>query len=222
MNRRSLVLMATAVAFALVLAALTSPARADSITPNTPGTASYRLTSSAAITAPDPNASAPQVVAKIVPPGTVIPPTQADGTQGSPLTILNSSTGFDQSQLIVALKDEVTNAGTSPDQLFGLSFFGSGFQKDGKLDFSLNVDKTLTTPPTLQSLTPGISIVALQTTSPTSSTSTTTTTTTTTPTVTTNATPGGTQVPEPMSVLLWSAVVGAGLLRAKGLRRRTG
>ena len=225
MNRRPLATTVAAAALALALTARTAPARADGITPNTPGTASYRLTTDAAIAAPGANASAPQVVAKIVPPGSVIPPTQTDGTQGSPLTILSSSTGFDQSQLIVALKDEVTNAGSPPDQLFGLSFFGSGFQKDGKLDFSLNIDKSLTTPPTLQSLTPGVSIVALpQTVQPTSTVTTTPTTPTTTAAATTPTTslgaPGGTQVPEPAAVVLWSVVVGAGLLRARGLRRR--
>ena len=215
MNRRPLATTVAAAALALALTARTAPARAD-------GMATYRLTTDAAIAAPGANASAPQVVAKIVPPGSVIPPTQTDGTQGSPLTILSSSTGFDQSQLIVALKDEVTNAGSPPDQLFGLSFFGSGFQKDGKLDFSLNIDKSLTTPPTLQSLTPGVSIVALpQTVQPTSTVTTTPTTTAaaTTPTTSLGA-PGGTQVPEPAAVVLWSVVVGAGLLRARGLRRR--
>jgi hypothetical protein len=227
-NRRPLATTVAAAALALALTARTAPARADGITPNTPGTATYRLTTDAAIAAPDPNATAPQVVAKIVPPGTVIPPTQTDGTQGSPLTILSSSTGFDQSQLIVALKDQVTNAGSPPDQLFGLSFFGTGFQKDGKLDFSLNIDKSLTTPPTLESLTPGVSIVALPQTAPATSTvttapttpTTTAATTTTTTTTTSLGTPGGTQVPEPAAVVLWSVVIGAGLLRAKSLRRR--
>ena len=210
MKRRPTVLAATAVAAALVLIPRLE-ARADSIS-----TASYRLTTNADIAAADQNAGGPQVIAKIVPPGTVVPPKLADGTDGSPLTILKTSTGFDQNQLIVALKDNVTNAGGStPEQLFGLSFFGSGFSKAGQLDFSLNLGKSVTTPPTLESMTPGVSIAALQTAVPI------TTTTPSAPTkpVTPPSTVTSAQVPEPMSVILWSAIAGAGLLRARAFRR---
>jgi hypothetical protein len=200
-------LAATAVAAALVLAASPAPARASGIVG---GTANYQLTSTSDIPVPNASATAPQVVAEVVPPGTVVPPTQADGTAGSPLTILNTSSGFDQSQLIVALKNGTDSTGAT-QQLFGLSFFGNGFSKSGQLDFSLNLGNSVTTAPQLQSLTPGVSIVALQTGTGSNATSGSSTSSAVTPQAT---------VPEPMSVVLWSTVAGLGLLRARRLQRR--
>jgi len=203
-KRRPITLLAaTLVVAALVVATGTAPARASGIV-----TADYRLTSTSDIPVPSPNATAPQVVAEVVPPGTVVPPTEADGTAGSPLTILNTSSGFDQSQLIVALKDGTDSSGQT-QQLFGLSFFGNGFSKNGQLDFSLNLGSSVTTPPVLESLTPGVSIVALPTESDQS----------TAPVSGTRGHDGAT-VPEPMSVVLWSTVAGLGLFRARVLRRR--
>lgn len=214
MKRRPTVLTATAVAAALVLAIRPAPALADGITPNEggTGTATYRLTTDADIPAPADDASGPQVIAMVVPPGTVIPPKLADGSEASPLTILKSSNGFDQDRLIVALKDNLSNTapGETPEQLFGLSFFGDGFKEGGQLDFSLTIDGAVSTPPTLESLTPGVSIAALQVVDPPSG--------------------GGavgvpgtgpitSQVPEPLSVVLWSAMAVAGLWRARAHRR---
>lgn len=212
MNRRLISLAAvTGLAAASVLVVAPRGVRASGIVG---GTATYRLTSDSDIPVPDPNATAPQVVARVVPPGTVVPTKQDDGSEASPLTILKTSTGFDQSQLIVALKDNLSNSTASPEQLFGLSFFGTGFHKDGQLDFSLSLDNSVTTPPQLQSLTPGVSIVSLSTDTPT----------------TNAATPdpssgtrgrGDVAVPEPMSMVIWSAVVGFGVMRARlGVFRR--
>ena len=208
MKRRPITLLAaTMVVAALVVATGTAPARAGGIV-----TADYRLTSTSDIPVPDANATAPQVVAAIVPPGAVVPPTEADGTAGSPLTILNSSSGFDQSQLIVALKNGTDSSGQT-EQLFGLSFFGNGFSKNGQLDFALNLGNSVTTPPVLQSMTPGVSIVALPSSSDSSG---------STAPVTGTRGAGGNSVPEPMSVVLWSTVAGLGLIRARArtLRRR--
>jgi hypothetical protein len=200
------------VAAAFLLAARPAPALGDSITPNSAAsTATYRLTADADIPVPADDATGPQVIARVVPPGTVVPPKMVDGTEASPLTILKSSTGFDPEKLIVALKDNLTNLtpGESPEQLFGLSFFGAGFKKGGQLDFSLSINDGVSTPPSLESLTPGVSIKALQTVKPPEQ----------TPVPVTNAAPTGAQVPEPMSVLLWSVLTGAGVLRARGYRR---
>lgn len=208
----------TALAATLLLAGPWAVSRSHAAT-LTPGTATYRLSAPGGLAAPDPNASAPQVIAAVVPPNTVVPPNLADGTQGSPLTILGSSAGFDQGQLIVALKDQPAAGGVTPSQLFGLSFFGTGLAKDGHLDFSLNIDKALTTPPELKSMTDGVSIVALP---PAADAGPTKATTTSTPAVVVNTTPQPPQVPEPMSVMLWSvAVGGAGLARARAQRRKT-
>lgn len=178
-------------------------------------TASYRLTTSSDLAAPTASSSGPQVIALVVPPGAIVPPTNPDGTQSSPLTILSSSAGFDQNQLIVALKDNgVTGSGAQ--QYFGLSFVGSGLKSaanGGHLDFSLNVDSSLSTPPTLQSTTPGVTITPLNTT-PTTTVSSTPPPTTTTPVVT------QAQVPEPMSIALWSVLAGVGLMRVRSARRK--
>jgi hypothetical protein len=209
------------VAAALVLAAFPPPARASGIVS---GTAAYQLTSSSDIPVPSASATAPQVIAEVVPPGTVVPPTEADGTAGSPLTILNTSSGFDQSQLIVALKNSTDSTGAT-EQLFGLSFFGNGFSKSGQLDFSLNLGNSVTTAPQLVSLTPGVSIAALQTSTGSSSTSSSSTSSSSTSSSSTSSTSTSTvtpqaTVPEPMSVVLWSTVAGLALLRARRLRRR--
>ena len=182
----------------------------------TTGTAYYRLTSSQDIAAPPANSSAPQVIATVLPPGSIVPPTQSDGTQISPLTILNTSSGFDSNQLIVALKDNAANAaaGTPASQLFGLSFFGTGFKSNGgHLDFALNIDNSLKTPPVLQSLTPGIAIASIP--DPTAPPP---------PSAPANANPGNTPpsvtIPEPMSVAVWSVLTAIGLIRVRQVRSR--
>jgi hypothetical protein len=188
--------------------------RADSMNPNaSTATADYRLTSDTSLPVPDANIAGPQVVAMILPAGSVVPPKLADGTEGSPLTILPDSHGFDASHLVVALKNATTSTG-QPEQMFGLVFFGQGLQQGGVLHFALSIDKTLANnPPVLQAATPGISIqpdpIA---TAPMSSGS--------AATPSTNE-PSGTpvQVPEPLSVVLWSTLVGAVVMRSRGLRK---
>ena len=138
-----------------------TPTHAASVNPNaSTATATYRLTSSTSIPVPDANIQGPQVVALITPTGSVVPPTLADGSQGSPLTVLPDSTGFDASHLVVALKDG-TSASGQPEQMFGLVFFGQGLQPGGVLHFALSIDKSLASnPPVLQSQTPGITITS--------------------------------------------------------------
>lgn len=191
----------------LALAVSTQPitTRADAINPNaTTATATYRLTSSTSLPVPASDIQGPQVVAMILPAGSVVPPKQADGSEGSPLTILPDSRGFDPNRLVVALKDGTSSTG-QPEQMFGLVFFGQGLEPGGLLHFALSIDSALaSTPPTLQSTTPGISIVL-------------------DPTSNTNGTGGDTpptaNVPEPVSVVLWSAVA-CGLAARSRLRRR--
>ena len=123
-------------------------------------TVDYSLTTSSTIGVPDSNISGPQVVALITPPGSVVPPTLSNGTQGSPLTVLPGSTGFDPSQLVVALNNAPSSTG-QPQQQLGLVFYGDGFQASGVLNFALSVNSALASdPPVLQSLTPGITITA--------------------------------------------------------------
>jgi hypothetical protein len=196
--------------------------RAATINPNaSTATATYRLTTSTTIPAPDANISGPQVVATVLPPGTVVPPTLSDGTQGSPLTVLPDSKGFDAGHLVVALKDGTSSTGQA-QQMFGLVFFGQGLQPGGVLHFALSIDKSLASnPPQLISQTPGVTITA----DPVAGTS-------------ANPSSGGsnsnnagnsaggnsgsgpeTTIPEPFSLVLWSAVVCGVAARRQLLKR---
>jgi hypothetical protein len=221
-NCRRLTVLAAAVAAVLSLAVRVTPARASGIST---ATATYQLTSDVNLPAADSSASGPQVIAAVSG-GTVVPPTQSDGTQGSPLTILSSSAGLDQNKLIVALKNQVSNGSTPAQQLFGLSFLGSGLQSaanGGHLDFQLSVDGSQLVPTLSVTNNNALHVAALTLPTPTTTVTTPPVTTPTTPTVTptTTATDSSqVQVPEPTALVLWSAVAGAGLLRARGLRRR--
>jgi hypothetical protein len=187
-------------------------APAATINPNaSTTTATYRLTSTTSLPVPDASVQGPQVVAAILPPGSVVPPTLADGSQGSPLTVLPDSTGFDPNQLVVALKD-TTNSSGQPEQMFGLVFFGQGLKPGGVLHFALSVNSALASnPPVLESLTPGVSIVpdpiATGTDGGSGSGG-------TTP-------PVGNEIPEPVSMVLWSSVA-IGIAARRRLRSTTG
>jgi hypothetical protein len=139
-------------------------------------------------------------VALITPTGSVVPPTLSDGTQGSPLTVLPNSTGFDPSQLVVALRDATSSAG-QPEQQLGLVFYGQGLQAGGVLNFALSINSALASdPPALQSLTPGVTI-ALDSSTAAAATSGVSNNTGSSSSSASNA------IPEPLSVILWSAVL---------------
>lgn len=192
-----------AAALALALGACcVSPAQAGAITPST-ATAYYKLTSTSSLATPAANIDGPQVVAAVTPAGAVVPPTNDDGSQGSPLTVLATSHGFDPSQLVVALKDATSSDG-SPEQLLGLVFFGQGLQAGGELDFALSIDSALASkPPQLVSSTPGITISAIP--DPSSP----------PPTGGGGNSDGETNVPEPVAFLLWAGAAGVIGLRAR-------
>src|SRR5271157_3007633 len=192
-------------------------AHADSVNPNSSTTTvDYRLTSSSAIPVPGANISGPQVVALIMPPGSVVPPTLSDGTQGSPLTVLPDSNGFDPSKLIVALNDSPSSSG-QPEQQLGLVFYGQGFQAGGVLHFALSVNSALASdPPVLESLTPGIAITADSTTAA----ATTSGVSGNSDSSSGSSTNGIVNNPEPLSVILWSAVLVGVVARNRMLSRR--
>ncbi len=152
----------------------------------------------------------PQVVALIEPSGNltvatggiVTPPTSA--TQG-PLTILANSAGFKSTGVYDFLATTKDSNG-QPLQALGLSFYGQGLAANGILNFSLNVANQ-SSPPQLVSQTKGVTIALSPATSSTS---------------TSSQSSGGattSEVPEPLSLLLWSVIAGAGLLRASVMRR---
>ena len=171
-------------------------------------TVDYSLTTSSTIGVPDSNISGPQVVAMITPPGSVVPPTLSNGNQGSPLTVLPGSTGFDPSQLVVALNNAPSSTG-QPQQQLGLVFYGEGFQAGGVLNFALSINSALASdPPELQPLTQGITITAD---SPPAATTTAgasgnggSSSGSSTNSVVNNSVVNN---PEPLSVILWSAVL---------------
>lgn len=157
-------------------------------------------------------AAVTEVVASIIPPGSVSP-TSPDV---SPLSILPGSSGFDANNLKVLLGD-----GTSPTgdalQALALEFGTQGFAPGGVLNFSLSLDGNYKGVSPQLILPPGTSGLKL---------------TAYTPPPTdpgggpTGGSPtpdtgggGANQVPEPLSVVLWSAVAGAALLRARVFRR---
>jgi hypothetical protein len=192
-------------------------AHADSVNPNSSTTTyDYRLTTSTTIPVADANISGPQVVALVTPPGSVVPPTLSDGTQGSPLTVLPDSTGFDPSKLIVALNDSPSSSG-QPEQQLGLVFYGQGFQAGGVLHFALSVNSALASdPPVLESLTPGITIAADSTTA-----AATTSGVSGNSSSSSGSSSGGiVNNPEPLSVILWSAVLVGVVARNRMLSRR--
>lgn len=188
------------VGVALILAAQPAVSRASSIT--------YELknTSAAGTAAVD------QVIANVSPPGLIdqnVPPPYG------PLTILPGSQGFDKNQLFVSVGDGTIPAGQpnagSPYQLLLLTFEKGGLLPGGVLDFSLKLTQPNATPPQLQlpPSTTGLSLVQI-TQTPSSS-----------PGI---SDPGNTpnppahNTPEPLSLILWSTVAGAGILRARKVK----
>lgn len=252
---------AIAMTAALLLAARTSPAQADSITNGISTSSSdnpvsiekygrtwyeYYVTTSTGIPTASASATAPQVIASL-PSGVAIDPpdstlypnntspqayslTYTDSSGNSHTTVSNES-GFTQSQMVLGLN---TNA-TTGQQLFGLSFYGSGVaatntsspSSGGLADIWLSFANSQTTQPLFQSVSPnGVSIIPVPKTTTTSTPTTTTATTTTTSTSTTTSTPAvstpvTSQIPEPMSIVLWTVVIGGlRIARARSVRAR--
>jgi hypothetical protein len=107
------------------------------------------------------------------------------------------------------------DANGNPLQAFGLSFYGQGLASlanGGILKFSLDVANQ-NEPPQLASQTPGVSIALQQPTESSSGTGGMNTGTGGGTTITTD------NIPEPLSVLVWSALAGVGLLRSRSFRR---
>jgi hypothetical protein len=192
--------VAAAALAVLLLVARPTPSSASGLT-------TYRLTNTgAAGTAP-----VKEIVASVIPPGTIKP----SDPSVSPLTILDGSSGFDQADLKVLLGEGQTPDG-DPLQALALQFGDEGFAPGGVLNFSLSLDPAfegdlqLVLPPS----TSGLTIDAIQA-----------------PPVDPGNDPNGgdpnnpppvdpgTNVPEPLSLLLWSSLAGLGLIRARAFRR---
>ncbi|HWE38655.1 MAG TPA: hypothetical protein VG406_19050 [Isosphaeraceae bacterium] len=183
---------------ALWLAAAGSPptARAAVTTTTSPV---YQLTNTT-------DQSIQQVVANVVPPGTIVP---ADA-QTPPLTVQNGSSGFDPTQLKVLLGAATSQSG-SPLQALALDFGSKGLGPHGVLDFTLSLDPKFQGNLQLQPVTPasGVTIAQLPPSGSQSSDDT---------GKTSGTGPGSsptTNTPEPATLVLWSALAGFGLVRAR-------
>jgi hypothetical protein len=194
--------------------------RADQV-----GTADYSLTFPTGLSAPtgaspSPGSSsvaAPQVVLLVDPAGGVVAPSSSS-TQG-PLTILAGSKGFDTSGVYDYLATS-TGSNGQPLQALGLSFYGTGttaggMAAGGVLNFSLNVTN-INSPPTLEWVNNGSQTMSPFTPNPASGTA---EATTTVSAANAASTSDAANTPEPLSLLLWSTLLGAGLLRARAVRR---
>jgi hypothetical protein len=138
------------------------------------------------------------VVSTVVPPGSI----QPINSTTSPLSIVAGSLGFDQSNLQVYLTPS-----SAPVQEIALLFGNGGLSAGGTIDFKVSLASSYnsTTAPTLTLQAPyaNLSTIAPEVFSY-------------TPEV---AGGGPMTTPEPVSLALWSAMVGAGLLRARAFRR---
>jgi len=213
----------------LMLAAPPSPAGAEGIT-------TYRLSNNS----PSGTTPVKEVVTYVVPPGAI-----NDKTVESPLTILAGSSGFDPEALLVAVGNGVVpegqeNAG-DPVQGLALNFGQGGFAPGGVFNFSLNLNPAISDAPNLVLLPDSLAGLAIQNVPPTS------VDVGGDDGVDTGGGDGGNggsnggggdggggpvvppggggsngpenQVPEPMSVVIWSVLAGLGLARARKLRR---
>jgi hypothetical protein len=142
-----------------------------------------------------PTIAPPQVVALIQPAGGVVTP-PSSATQG-PLTILSASSDISTSGVYDYLASTTSNG--QPLQALGLSFYGNGLANGDYLKFSLNVANQ-SSPPQLISKTPGITITYDP------------------PTSSVSSNPSTNAIPEPISVVLWGVLGGAGLVRLRRSR----
>jgi hypothetical protein len=183
---------------ASIVSEVVNSAGVDQIVPDgTPGSTKYAYYQ---LTNPRTTAVNDLIVTNIVPPNSVTP----INASTSPLSIVNGSFGFDQSNLQVFL-----SPADATTQGLALQFANGGLAPGGVLDFkvSLGSNYSSTTPPTLTLQPPDVDLSAtspnLMSYTPASA----------------NAAPGATSTPEPVSLALWSALAGAGLLRARAFRR---
>ncbi len=192
MTRRCPMIPAVTIAATLVLAGWSAPVRADHL-------ATYQLTTTTGLPSAGPDANhltvdGPQVIANVVPVGAVVAP-EVGGREQTPVQLLLTppyppSNGFDQNNLVVSLSSTDPSA-----QFVGLSFANGGLAQNSNLYFGLNISDTVLGSPQVVSQTPGVNIQPFP--------------------LTTSA-----QTPEPLSLVLWSTVVGAGVWR--GRNRRNG
>ncbi len=205
-----------ALAAALVLAAQPTPAGAQSTDSNSSSTTpfyaqGYTLTIPAGgIPVGDPNATSPEFVFQNTPAGAIVAP--SDGS--NPMTFLPDSIGYTPPGSTTSSQYVIVDALKLDGSQFGLSFFNTALVQGNVFHVDLDINSALqSNPPTFvsnlptaDSNLPTVSLVPDATTQSTGS-------TTTTPT-----NPQSTEIPEPLSLVVWSALTGIGLWQACRLR----
>ncbi|MDE2508073.1 MAG: hypothetical protein KGM43_12735 [Planctomycetota bacterium] len=148
-----------------------------------------------------------EVLAAALPAGSIFEP----AGKSSPLTIMAGSSGFNASDVQVVVGDGTNSTTGQPVQVLQLNFDSAGFKAGGVLNFSLEL--TTATPPQLELVAPvsGLTFSQIPSASGTSG----------------SSSGDGSSVgqitnaiPEPVSVLLWTAAAAGILLRARSYRRR--
>jgi hypothetical protein len=172
----------------------------DQIVPN--GTAGSTMYAYYQLSNPTSTTNNDLIVTGITPANSVAPVNAST----SPLSIVNGSFGFDQSNLQVFLSpsDQTT-------QGLALQFANGGLAPGGTLNFKVSLDSSYnsTTAPTLTLQAPDTNLSTLTNSELLSYTP-----------AYINAAPGALlNTPEPVSFALWSALAAAGLLRARSFRR---
>ena len=150
------------------------------------------------------------VVTNVIPPNSITPPDAST----SPLTILDGSFGFDAKNLQVFLSPTDPNV-----QGMAINFANGGLAPGGTLDFKVSLDSAVDagSPPKLVLQDPDTDLKLVQIPAP-------VVPTPVIPTPSPPATPVAApptieNTPEPVSITLWSALAGAGVLRARAFRR---
>jgi hypothetical protein len=231
-----MMVLAAALAFGLgsqPLSSLADGLTSNSDTSNTPTvTLEYTLTTSQAIapaTGTPPaqgssNPPTPQVLALDTPVSIVTPPS---GSSGGPLQIVSDSSGFyfnNPSQLSVGVGNNPSDGSPITQQALGLSFYGHGLSAGDSLAFTLTFDKAIVngTPPQI----PQFTVVDPTTLKPISSiqikydgvagssgsnsnSGGSSSNSSTPPTTSQGGGGQGAEAPEPLSLLVWSALAGA-------------
>jgi len=188
-------------ALAISLGSRPMSTQADAIS-----TTTYELTTTTAI----PASSNISVEAVVNPTGGVVTlPAGSNGAVPNPLTPVSLPAGLNADQLVDGFKN-ATGSNGQPEQLFGLEF-GQGMPANSVFTFTLTTNGSLSTAPQLISQTPGVTINTVSF-SPSGS----------TPIADGGGGGGGPtnpNVPEPLSLLIWSALACAGLWRVRAQRR---
>jgi hypothetical protein len=244
-----LMVLAAALAFGLGSQPLSSRAdvlTSNSDTSNTPTvTLEYTLTTSQAIapaTGSPPaqgssNPPPPQVLATDSPISIVTPPS---GSSSGPLQIVSDTSGFyfnNPSELSVYVGNNPSDGSPITQQALGLSFYGHGLAAGDSVTFSLTFDKAIVdgNPPQIPQFTvvdpttlKPISSIQIKydgvaggsSSDDTSSSSSGGSSTSSSPPSTEQGGGNGVNAPEPLSLLVWSALAGVGAWRVRARQSR--